>query len=168
MGPLNPELAGEKVTLAGCMPGMGVGPHLLRLPSWEPRVALPHETIPRTKTWADRWECGPTPRCPRSPPAKGDPCFHCRLPMPAPGTHTSPPLLSLSNWTCSDHLLGLPFRSRPKVFLLYNFTPMPPCPYSSMALHSPQDKDRAPYPGIQGLSSCPMATVIVNAMCVLA
>lgn len=58
MGPLNPELAGEKVTLAGCMPGMGVGHHLLRLPSWEPRVALPHETIPRTKTWADGGKVG--------------------------------------------------------------------------------------------------------------
>ena len=89
------------------------------------------------------------------------------LPVPALGTHTSPPLPSLSTWTCSDHLLGLPSGHGPRSFL-HNFTPMPPCRYSSVTLHSPQDKDRAPYPGIQGLSSCPAATGIVNAMCVLA
>ena len=101
---------------------------------------------------------GPTPRCPRSPPAKRDLCFHGHLPMPAPGTHTSPPLPSLSTWTCSDHLLGLPFRSQHEVF---------PNASLSLLLHGPQDKDRAPYPGVQGLSSRPMAAVL-NFMCVFA
>ena len=168
MGSLSPKLAGVKVTLAGCMPGTGVGPHLLRLPSWASHVALPHETIPRTSTWADGGKVG----------QRHDALGHSLL----KGTRTSTAVCPCLPWGPTCPLLSRPSAPGPARTTSW-VSPSGHGPRSFFAqfhpnaslslllsdsLHSPQDKDRAPYPGIQGLSSCPAATWIVNAMCVLA
>ena len=113
MGSLSPELAGAKVTLAGCMPGTGVGPHLLRLPSWSPHVALPHETIPRTSTWADGGKVGQCHDALGHPLLKGTRASTARACPGDPHVPSSP---------IPQHLdllgppPGSPLWSRPKVF----------------------------------------------------